>query len=97
VLLVIVADSPFGYIGPDVILPFASVLTGIVGVVLIFWRFIVKTFKKMIRAILHGPSAARPVVRTEVAPAGAAPAKTTSPASPDHAAMPAPLSEVGKP
>lgn len=39
-------EFPWAYIGPDIILPFASVLAGILGVVMIGWRSIVSAIRK---------------------------------------------------
>ena len=39
-------EFPWAYIGPDLILPFASVLAGILGVVMIGWRYIVNALRK---------------------------------------------------
>jgi hypothetical protein len=39
-------DSLLGYIGPDQLLPFASLLAAGVGVVLMFWRWVVGWGKK---------------------------------------------------
>ena len=41
--------KPFYYLGPDSIMPLASVLAAIVGFILIFWRWIAGFFKKLFR------------------------------------------------
>jgi hypothetical protein len=47
-------DSALGsiallYLGPETLMPVASVLAAIVGVVLIFWRFVVGKIRKILR------------------------------------------------
>jgi hypothetical protein len=42
------------------ILPFTSVIAAIVGVVLIFWRFIVNQVKKVYRLVFGRAASARP-------------------------------------
>jgi len=37
------------YLGPDSIMPLASVLAAIIGLILIFWRWIAAFFKKLFR------------------------------------------------
>ena len=39
------------YLGPDSIMPLASVIAAILGVILIFWRFILSSIKKGFRFI----------------------------------------------
>lgn len=45
----------FLYLGPETILPLASAAAAVVGVVLIFWRYIVSSAKKLIRMIRGQP------------------------------------------
>lgn len=37
------------YVGPDQILPLTSVLGAIVGVLLIFWRYVVALFRRVVQ------------------------------------------------
>lgn len=37
------------YIGPDQILPLTSVLGAIVGVLLLFWRYVVTLFRRLVQ------------------------------------------------
>ena len=39
------------YLGPEAIMPLASVLAAIVGVLLIFWRYIVGFFRRIFRSV----------------------------------------------
>ena len=39
------------YLGPETIMPLASLIAAIVGVILIFWRFILKGVKNFFRLI----------------------------------------------
>jgi hypothetical protein len=41
----------FLYLGPDSLLPLASILAAALGVILIFWRFIKKIIVKLFRRI----------------------------------------------
>ena len=34
------------YLGPDTVMPLASILAAIIGIVLVFWRRLLKPFKK---------------------------------------------------
>jgi hypothetical protein len=45
---------PFLYIGPETIMPLASILAAIVGVLLIVWRYVVGFLRKVIRYIVDG-------------------------------------------
>jgi hypothetical protein len=45
-------EIPLAYIGPDVLLPFASVLAGILGIVMIGWRYIVNGLRKAFCLVL---------------------------------------------
>ncbi len=42
---------PPEYLGPETVMPIASILASILGFFLLFWRLIVKVFKKIIRKI----------------------------------------------
>lgn len=42
-----------GYIGPETMLPVASVFAAIVGVVLMGWQFIVRKSKQALRFVLR--------------------------------------------
>jgi hypothetical protein len=44
------------YLGPDSMLPLASILAAIVGFILIFWRHIFKIVKKFFRKIMRKPA-----------------------------------------
>jgi hypothetical protein len=44
------------YLGPETVMPLASILAAILGILLIFWRFILKGIKKLFRSIFHKPS-----------------------------------------
>lgn len=52
----------FTYLGPETIMPLASILATIVGVILIFWRFIIGFIKRLIRFILRRPNPAASTV-----------------------------------
>jgi hypothetical protein len=39
------------YMGPETIMPLASILAAIVGILLIFWRYISGFFRRMFRTI----------------------------------------------
>jgi hypothetical protein len=45
----------FAYIGPEVMMPMASIITGIVGVFLMFGRNIGVFFRRAIRSVLPEP------------------------------------------
>ena len=45
----------FLYLGPETILPLASAVAAVVGVVLIFWRYMVSSAKKVVRKIRGQP------------------------------------------
>ena len=49
------------YLGPDSMLPLASLLAAVAGFFLIFWRYILKTVKKFFRWILRKPAETSPV------------------------------------
>lgn len=48
------------YLGPDVIMPLASILAAILGVILIFWRFLFNSAKRMYKALIRKFSKATP-------------------------------------
>ena len=43
------------YLGPETIMPLASILGAIVGFVLIFWRVLVRFFQKVAKSISRHP------------------------------------------
>jgi len=47
----------WAYVGPDMILPLTSVLAGIVGIVLICWRFLLNSLKAGYRLVFRKKSA----------------------------------------
>ncbi len=42
-----------GYIGPETMLPFASILAASLGVILMFWKYIFRLICRMFRAIFR--------------------------------------------
>ena len=46
-----ILGAPLLYLGPDSIMPIASTLAALVGLLLIFWRFIIRFFRKLFRKI----------------------------------------------
>jgi hypothetical protein len=56
---------PPEYLGPETLMPLASVLAAIAGFFLIFWRLIVKFFKTMYRKIRGLPDEVPPDVDVE--------------------------------
>lgn len=54
--------SGHAYLGPETVMPLASILAGIVGFLLVFWRFIVKNIKKAIRKMRGLPEEVPPDV-----------------------------------
>lgn len=57
-------DSAFGpvvflYFGPETVLPVASAIAGIIGVILVFWRYILSMARKFFKQIFR--SQAMPV------------------------------------
>lgn len=52
--------KPPQYLGPDTLLPIASLLAAIAGFFLIFWRLIVKFVKKLYRKIRGLPDEVPP-------------------------------------
>lgn len=56
------------YLGPDSILPLASILAAVAGFFLIFWRYIQKFIKKFVRWILRKPAETPPAEMPEPAP-----------------------------
>jgi hypothetical protein len=45
------------YLGPETVMPLASAIAAVLGFVLIFWRFIMSSVKKMFRAVTGRPAA----------------------------------------
>jgi hypothetical protein len=43
--------SPPQYLGPQTVLPLASFLAAIIGILLIFWRYLVRSVRRAIRAL----------------------------------------------
>lgn len=41
----------FLYIGPEIILPVASAIASLVGLILMFWRYVTKTVRKFFRRL----------------------------------------------
>jgi hypothetical protein len=60
-----VHDFVLGYLGPDTILPVASALAAIVGVILICWRFLLGTAQKCFRCVVRRRPPADPTSATE--------------------------------
>lgn len=54
-----------GYLGPETLMPLASVLAAIVGFFLMFWRLIVKSFKALARKLRGLPEELPPDVDVE--------------------------------
>lgn len=52
------------YLGPETIMPLASIIAAIVGVILIFWRFILKSVKNFFRLITGKGSEDTPPAET---------------------------------
>lgn len=48
-LISIVVKAPLAYLGPESIMPLASILAAVVGFLLIFWRYIARFLKKIFR------------------------------------------------
>ena len=48
------------YLGPDSMLPLASILAAVAGFFLIFWRYITRYVKKFFRWILRKPAEISP-------------------------------------
>ena len=46
----------FLYLGPETIMPLASILATVIGVILVFWRFIVGFIKRVVRKVLRKPA-----------------------------------------
>ena len=53
------------YLGPETLMPLASILAAIVGFFLMFWRVIVKFFKKTYRKMRGLPAEVPPEVDIE--------------------------------
>lgn len=58
--------SPPQYLGPDTLMPLASLLAAIAGFFLIFWRFIVKFVKTLYRKMRGLPSEVSPEIPPEM-------------------------------
>ena len=43
----------FFYLGPNTVMPLVSILAAIVGVFLIFWRFLYSTFHRILTALFR--------------------------------------------
>jgi len=56
------------YLGPETVMPLASILATILGFFLVFWRLIAKTVKKVIRRARGLPDEMPPEVEMEEAP-----------------------------
>lgn len=53
------------YLGPDSMLPLASMLAAVAGFFLIFWRYITKFVKKVFRWIMRKPEETSPPAVSE--------------------------------
>jgi hypothetical protein len=58
-------SAPLLYLGPETLMPLASILAAIVGFFLMFWRLIAKFFKKIYRKIRGLPTDVPPDVDLE--------------------------------
>ncbi len=47
------ADHAVAYLGPQTVLPLASVLAAAIGVILMFWRYIAATARKAFRTLFQ--------------------------------------------
>ena len=47
----------FLYLGPETVLPVASFIAGIIGVLLMFWRYIVRFIRKTLKRVFSSKSA----------------------------------------
>ena len=45
----------FLYLGPQTVLPVASIIAALVGVILMFWRLILRFIKKLINSVRRKP------------------------------------------
>jgi hypothetical protein len=54
-----------GYLGPETLMPLASILAAIAGFFLMFWRLIFKFVKKMVRKLRGLPDELPPDVDVE--------------------------------
>ena len=52
--------QPPQYLGPETLLPLWSILAGIIGFILVFWRLIVKFFRTLYRRIRGLPTEETP-------------------------------------
>jgi hypothetical protein len=66
----------FAYIGPETMMPVASVIAAVAGVFMMFGRTVVGVGRGLVRRILPGPP------RRPVTPPGPERVETTDPASP---------------
>jgi hypothetical protein len=61
IVAVNIIEVPFGqlssglivflYLGPETLLPVASFIAGIIGVLLVFWRYIVSSIRKFVKLL----------------------------------------------
>jgi len=56
------------YLGPETVMPLASILATILGFFLVFWRLIAKTVKKVVRKVRGLPDEMPPEMEIEEAP-----------------------------
>ncbi len=54
------------YLGPNTVMPLASILAAIVGVVLIFWRMIASTIRRVTQALFRTKNASLPESKDEI-------------------------------
>lgn len=54
-LVFISLTSGLLYLGPESIMPLASIIAAIIGVILIFWRYIISIIKKAYHKVLRKP------------------------------------------
>jgi hypothetical protein len=47
----------FLYFGPETVLPVASMIAGIIGVVLMFWRYILSSTRKLFKQVSKSETA----------------------------------------
>ena len=48
----------FLYIGPEIILPVASAIASLIGLILMFWRYVTKTVRTFFRRLFSGKKGA---------------------------------------
>ena len=56
------------YLGPQTILPVASIIAAIVGFILIFWRLILRFFKKIFNSVRRKPELVTKAGRETIEP-----------------------------